>query len=97
MSFPTTSALAQSALVSIAKWAFGVTSVHYLSSQLTELARNNWRLADTGRWNWKDEIAVVTGGCSGIGEEIARALAKRGVKVVILDVSPLPERLESGE
>jgi len=40
---------------------------------------------------------VVTGGCSGIGEEIARALAKRGVKVVILDVSPLPERLESGE
>ena len=89
--------ISQSALVSIAKWAFGITSVHYLSSQLTELARNNWRLADTSRWNWKDEIAVVTGGCSGIGEEIARALAKRGVKVVILDVSPLPERLESGE
>jgi 3-oxoacyl-ACP reductase-like protein len=89
--------ISQSALVSIAKWAFGITSVHYLSSQLTELARNNWRLPDTGRWNWKDEVAVVTGGCSGIGEEIARALAKRGVKVVILDVSPLPERLESGE
>jgi 3-oxoacyl-ACP reductase-like protein len=89
--------ISQSALVSIAKWAFGITSIHYLSSQLTELARNNWRLPDTGRWNWKDEVAVVTGGCSGIGEEIARALAKRGVKVVILDVSPLPERLESGE
>ena len=89
--------IAQSTLTSIAKWAFGITSAHYLSSQLTGLARNNWRLSDSHRWNWKEEIAVVTGGCSGIGEEIVKALAKRGVKVVIIDVSPLPERLETGE
>jgi 3-oxoacyl-ACP reductase-like protein len=89
--------IAQSTLTSIAKWAFGITSAHYLSSQLTELARNNWRLSDAHRWNWKEEIAVVTGGCSGIGEEIVKALAKRGVKVVIIDVSALPDRLESCE
>jgi len=89
--------ITQSTLVSIAKWAFGLSSAHYLSSELTEFSRNNWRFADTGRWNWKEEVAVVTGGCSGIGEEIVKALAKRGVKVVILDVSPLPERLESGK
>jgi len=88
---------AQSTLTSIAKWAFGITSAHYLSSELTGLARNNWRLSDSHRWNWKEEIAVVTGGCSGIGEEIVKALAKRGVKVVIIDVSPMPERLASGE
>lgn len=87
----------QAALASIAKWAFGLSSAHYLSSELTEFSRNNWRRADTHRWNWEEEVAVVTGGCSGIGEEIVKALAKRGVKVVILDVSPLPERLVPGE
>jgi 3-oxoacyl-ACP reductase-like protein len=89
--------IAQSTLTSIVKWAFGLSLAHYLSSQLTGLARNNWRLSDAHRWNWKEEIAVITGGCSGIGEEIVKALAKRGVKVVILDVSALPERLEAGE
>jgi 3-oxoacyl-ACP reductase-like protein len=89
--------ISQSTLISIAKWAFGLSSVHYLSSELTEFSRNNWRRADTHRWNWKEEVAVVTGGCSGIGEEMVKSLAKKGVKVVILDVSPLPERLESGE
>jgi 3-oxoacyl-ACP reductase-like protein len=84
-------------LTSLAKWAFAISSAHYLSSGLTGFARNNWRLADTHRWKWKEEIAVVTGGCSGIGEEIVKALAKKGVKVVIIDVSDLPERLEGGE
>jgi 3-oxoacyl-ACP reductase-like protein len=89
--------LAHSTLSSLAKWAFGISSIHYVSSQLTEFARNNWRLGDAHRWNWKEEIAVVTGGCSGIGEEIVKALASKGVKVVIMDVSDMPERLKEGE
>lgn len=86
-----------STLISLAKWAFGLTSTHYLSSQLTEFSRNNWRLSDAHRWNWKEEVAVVTGGCSGIGEEMVKSLSKKGVKVVILDVTDLPDRLQGGE
>ena len=89
--------ISQSTLSSLAKWAFGLSSVHYLSSELTAFARNNWKLSDVHRWNWKEEVAVVTGGCSGIGEEMVKALSKKGVKVVILDVTDLPDRLQGGQ
>jgi NAD(P)-dependent dehydrogenase (short-subunit alcohol dehydrogenase family) len=36
--------------------------------------------------NPKDQIAIVTGGGSGLGEATARALAARGVKVGVLDI-----------
>jgi all-trans-retinol dehydrogenase (NAD+) len=86
-----------STMASVAKWVFGLTTAHYLSSTLTSFSRNNWRLADTHRWQWNKEVAVVTGGCSGIGEEIVKALSKKGVKVVILDVTALPDRLNGGK
>jgi hypothetical protein len=83
--------------LTLTKWLFGLSLTHYLSSELTYFARNNWTLSDKHRWIWKEEIAVVTGGCSGIGEEVARRMAKRGVKVVVLDVADFPERLENGK
>jgi len=36
--------------------------------------------------NPKDQIAIVTGGGSGLGEATARALSARGVKVGVLDI-----------
>ncbi|RUM95550.1 3-hydroxyacyl-CoA dehydrogenase [Pseudaminobacter arsenicus] len=36
--------------------------------------------------NPKDQVAIVTGGSSGLGEATARALAARGAKVAILDI-----------
>ena len=42
------------------------------------------------------EVGVVTGGCAGIGVEVVKGLAGRGVKVVVLDVAELPERLKDG-
>jgi 3-oxoacyl-[acyl-carrier protein] reductase len=36
----------------------------------------------------KDQIAIVTGGASGMGEEIAKTYAKEGAKVVIADFNP---------
>lgn len=45
----------------------------------------------------KGAVAVVTGGASGIGEAVAKALAARGVKVVIGDMDPKGLERVAGE
>ena len=35
----------------------------------------------------KGKVAIVTGGGSGLGEAIGKALAKRGVRVVLSDIN----------
>jgi hypothetical protein len=39
-------------------------------------------------WDWDKEIVLLTGGSSGIGSMIARKLAEKRVKVIIIDVQP---------
>ncbi|GJE84323.1 retinal short-chain dehydrogenase/reductase [Phanerochaete sordida] len=41
------------------------------------------------RFDWGEQIVVVTGGSSGIGELIANTLAVRNVTVAVLDVNPI--------
>lgn len=41
------------------------------------------------RYDWGEQIIVVTGGASGIGELLANTLAVRNVTVVVLDVKPI--------
>ena len=36
----------------------------------------------------KDQIALITGGASGIGRAVASALVREGVTTVIADVNP---------
>ncbi|KAH7121550.1 hypothetical protein EDB81DRAFT_913746 [Dactylonectria macrodidyma] len=67
--------------------------VRLLNRLANRWARNNWRLTRQPGWEWTKEIAVVTGGCSGIGKCIVIGLAQKGVKVVILDVQALPADL----
>ncbi len=43
--------------------------------------------------NFKDQVAVVTGGYSGIGQSTALAFAKRGARVVVGDVADCSETL----
>ncbi|KAJ5727657.1 hypothetical protein N7493_005477 [Penicillium malachiteum] len=38
--------------------------------------------------DWRKEIVLITGGSTGIGELVARKLAKNSVKVVVLDLAP---------
>lgn len=53
------------------------------------MALNNW----TGKASFvkSQEIVLITGGASGIGELMARGFAAKGVKVVVLDLGPPKE------
>ncbi|KAM5343542.1 hypothetical protein ACJ41O_012079 [Fusarium nematophilum] len=64
-----------------------------LNSVLNGWAYNNY---STSRpWDWRKEIALVTGGSSGIGELVARKLAKRSIKVIVFDLNPPKEAFTS--
>jgi hypothetical protein len=91
------SSLPFTCLINLLKLLFALGTIYRASSALTERSLNNgeWR-GDVERWDWEKEVAVVTGGCSGIGEEVVRGLADRGVRVVVLDVAELPDRLKDG-
>ena len=56
-------------------------------------ASNNWTLRGHNGWSWGDEIAVITGGCNGIGKATVLGLVQKGVKVAILDLAALPPDL----
>ncbi|KAF2016621.1 NAD(P)-binding protein [Aaosphaeria arxii CBS 175.79] len=65
-----------------------------INRQLNRLALNSWRLtSQKGRWKLDEEVAVVTGGSSGIGYFIVRGLVAKGVVVAILDIIPPPNEL----
>jgi all-trans-retinol dehydrogenase (NAD+) len=73
--------------------AFGLLGA--VNRQLNSIALNAWRLrSEKKRWQFNQEIAVITGGCSGIGEMIVKGLVKKGVTVVILDIQQLPASLQ---
>ncbi|KAJ6447228.1 hypothetical protein O9K51_02003 [Purpureocillium lavendulum] len=50
-------------------------------------ARRILQIQSAQKWNWKQEIVLITGGCSGIGEHMVRKFARRGVTVVVLDIA----------
>lgn len=76
-------------------YLFTLGIVRKLNKWLNAFAVNHWRLkSDESRWNWHEEVAVVTGGSGGIGAMIVARLVSRGVKVVILDVQAPVETCE---
>jgi all-trans-retinol dehydrogenase (NAD+) len=75
-------------------WALGVAGK--LNATLNSWALNNWQWkSQKEKWVWNKEVAVVTGGCSGIGLEIVRGFMRKSIKVAVLDIQPLPKELEN--
>ncbi|KAI0750965.1 retinal short-chain dehydrogenase/reductase [Daedaleopsis nitida] len=65
-------------------------SVFWFFKWYSRLYRNQGSLLfGPARLDWGDELVVVTGGSSGIGELVANTLAVRNVTVVVLDVKPI--------
>jgi NADP-dependent 3-hydroxy acid dehydrogenase YdfG len=74
------------------KWLVGLGTLHHASRYLDRKAYNNW--TSDNLWDWTNELIVVTGGSSGMGEAMVRQFATRGIKVVIIDIQePLTKNL----
>jgi all-trans-retinol dehydrogenase (NAD+) len=54
-----------------------------ISKFLDKGVMNNWT---NDVYDWKKETVVVTGGSDGIGALVVQLLAKRGIRVVVLDI-----------
>jgi all-trans-retinol dehydrogenase (NAD+) len=66
-----------------------LSALHNLNNFLTAQSANNW--SRDGTWDWDKEIVLLTGGSSGIGENIAKMLIARNprTKIIIFDFAPL--------
>jgi NAD(P)-dependent dehydrogenase (short-subunit alcohol dehydrogenase family) len=73
----------------------GVGLLGKINSVLNTMAHNSWRLRAGKGWDWPNEIAVVTGGSSGIGRCIVERLLDLGLRVAVLDVQGLPKDLQT--
>ena len=73
----------------------GLGIVRYVNRKLSDLASNSFRLGAAPGWDWPREVAVVTGGSSGIGLAIVERFARKGIKVAVLDVQDLPKSVQS--
>lgn len=70
--------------------------IYGLNRTLNAIARNHWQIRKAGiPWRLSEEIAVVTGGCSGFGLLTTKGLARKLRKVIVLDISDLPDELKS--
>lgn len=77
------------------KWLFALGLVGKVNRWLSNWANRKWlRKDDKSAWDWKNEVAVVTGGSGGIGAFVVKGLVSKGVKVAVIDVLPLSDDLK---
>ncbi len=74
---------------------FGLGILRLFNDTLNTMAQNSWRLRAGKGWDWPQEIAVVTGGSSGIGKCIVDRLLGLGLRVAVLDIQDMPKDLQA--
>ncbi|KAI0403850.1 NAD(P)-binding protein [Xylaria palmicola] len=74
---------------------FALSIVRQLNRVMNTMAANSWRVMASTGWDWPNEIAVVTGGSSGIGKLVVEKLVALGVRVAVLDIQDLPKSMEN--
>jgi hypothetical protein len=74
-------------LITGLKVIVGYGALNRASLWFSEIAQNNFRFSsEKHRYDWPNEIAVVTGACGGVGTLISKGLAAKGIKVICLDI-----------
>ena len=71
--------------------------IRQLNETLSIMARNSWRLQPAKGWEWSKEIAIVTGGSSGIGKDITLKFAALGIRTAVLDIQELHDDMKNND
>jgi len=75
-------------VISSVYWA--LVSLFWFLKWYSRLYRNQGSLLfGPGPLDWGEQIVLITGGASGVGELLANTLAVRNVAVVVLDIKPI--------
>jgi len=63
-----------------------ISVIRQVNNWFSQRVLDNWKPA--AKFNPSQELVLISGGSSGIGEMMAKDFAKKGAEVVILDVNP---------
>lgn len=87
--------ISQPALITTLKWLFGLGITRRANAVLNRWALNKWQLSETGeKFDYPNEVCVITGGSGGIATEVIKRLAPLGMKIAIMDLQPPPEAIQ---
>ncbi|KAF2720799.1 NAD(P)-binding protein [Polychaeton citri CBS 116435] len=82
--------------ITVLKVLLGLGIARQVHNALSILAQDNMRLgSEKARYNWPQEIVLITGGAGGFGCLLSEAFAARGLTVISIDIAEaMPARLQ---